>query len=309
MSRPRWGDTVDDDDAAKISGVVSLPQGHTKVDGNVRTVTEYLRNDKGEAIKKTTKFKVVNVEKKVYKSALERRKWARFGAAKTEQATDSTTAQMNEDIAFDRVRQQKQTQQEKKQTQAIDFQQAMQANDKQAVSGSIKDILYKKRMERELLRAKGLLSAAERPPDEDGAPPPPLPPPGAGKPGSYVPPSVRNRGAGYVGERMADDRGVGGDRKRDEQPSLRVSNLDLQVSEDDLYELFRPFGNVQRIHIAKDFDTKEQRDFAFVSYFSRDEGERALKALNGFGYDNLILRLEWAAPRAERPAGERPHRN
>ena len=31
---------------------------------------------------------------------------------------------------------------------------------------SIKDILYKKRMERELLRAKGLLSAAEKPPEE-----------------------------------------------------------------------------------------------------------------------------------------------
>lgn len=31
---------------------------------------------------------------------------------------------------------------------------------------SIKDILYKKRMERELLRAKGLLKEAEKPPEE-----------------------------------------------------------------------------------------------------------------------------------------------
>jgi hypothetical protein len=41
--------------------------------------------------------------------------------------------QAPEDIPFDRVRQQKATQQEKK--QAIDFQQAMQSNDKVAVSG------------------------------------------------------------------------------------------------------------------------------------------------------------------------------
>ena len=31
---------------------------------------------------------------------------------------------------------------------------------------SLKDILYRKRMERELLRAKGLLQGAEKPPDE-----------------------------------------------------------------------------------------------------------------------------------------------
>jgi hypothetical protein len=35
---------------------------------------------------------------------------------------------------------------------------------------SIKDMLYKKRMERELLRAKGLLKEAEKPPEEVGAP-------------------------------------------------------------------------------------------------------------------------------------------
>ncbi len=50
--------------------------------------------------------------------------------------------------------------------QSLDFQAAMQTNDKQAVSGSIKDMLYKKRMERELLRAKGLLKEAEKPPEE-----------------------------------------------------------------------------------------------------------------------------------------------
>ena len=33
----------------------------------------------------------------------------------------------------------------------------------------------------------------------------------------------------------------------------------------------------------------------------RDDANRAIEKLNGFGYDNLILRVEYAAPRAERP--------
>lgn len=283
---------MDDDDGV----VASLPAPTVVKSGNTKTITEYKKNDKGEVIKQTVKYKVVNVEKKVYKVCQERRNWARFGQAAKEQPTDSISVQAGEDIPFDRVRQIKTTQQEKKQ-QSLDFQSAMQANDKQAVSGSIKDMLYKKRMERELLRAKGLLKEAEKPPDEDGPPGSrpamSMPALGAGKPGSYVPPSIRNRGAG---ERMADD---GGNRRRDDN-SVRVTNLSEDVSENDLQELFKPFGHVTRVFLAVDRATGENRGFAFINYAHKEDAERAITMLNGFGYDNLILRVEWAAPRAER---------
>lgn len=55
----RWGDTLDDEDA--------LPPPSVTTNGNVRTVVEYYRNDKGDAVKRTNKYKVVTVEKKVYK--------------------------------------------------------------------------------------------------------------------------------------------------------------------------------------------------------------------------------------------------
>jgi|LauGreSBDMM110SN_4_FD.fasta_scaffold159061_2 translation initiation factor 3 subunit G len=59
-SRPRWGDQFDEDDV--------LPASVQKEDEHgMKTVIEYFRNEKGEAFKKSTKLKVVSVERKVYK--------------------------------------------------------------------------------------------------------------------------------------------------------------------------------------------------------------------------------------------------
>lgn len=74
------------------------------------------------------------------------------------------TAQSVEEVAFERLRPQKQTQEDK--NKAADFQSAMASSDKAVIVGSLRDMLYKKRMERQLLAAKGLLAAPERPPDE-----------------------------------------------------------------------------------------------------------------------------------------------
>lgn len=70
-SRLRWGDTLDEEDGA-------LPQPSISINGNIKTVTEYYRNDKGEAVRKVTRCKVVSVEKKVYKVRVQL--WRRLGA-------------------------------------------------------------------------------------------------------------------------------------------------------------------------------------------------------------------------------------
>lgn len=73
-----------------------------------------------------------------------------------------------------------------------------------------------------------------------------LPPAGSGKPGGWVPPSLRNRVGGAEGESM---------QKRRDENSVRVSNLSEDVTEDDLAELFDRFGPIQRIFVAKDRET------------------------------------------------------
>ena len=61
-----------------------------------------------------------------------------------------------------------------------------------------------------------------------------------------------------------------------------------------------PFGPVTRIYVAFNRETGESRGFAFVNFVNKDDGERAIDKLDGYGYDSLILRVEWAAPREER---------
>ncbi|PSC71007.1 Eukaryotic translation initiation factor 3 subunit G [Micractinium conductrix] len=282
----KWGDLLEEEE--------ELPQSTTTGPDakGVVTKVEYYRNEKGEVMKKTTKTRVVKIEKKVYQVAQDRRaSWRKFGEAASERATDSVTSQTPDEVQMERIHRQKQTQEEKAAKGAADFASAMQGGDKSAIVGSLRDMLYKKRMERQLLAAKGLIAAPERPPDEDG---PGGSLPAAGKAGGWVPPSLRNRVGG-------GDAGPGEAMRRRDENSVRVSNLSEDVTEDDLAELFGPFGPIQRIFVAKDRETGESRGFAFINFIHREDANRAIAKLDGFGYDNLILSVSMAAPRPERP--------
>jgi translation initiation factor 3 subunit G len=115
-----------------------------------------------------------------------------------------------------------------------------------------------------------------------------------GSGGKYVPPSMRgaSSSAGGANESQNDDR---------DTPTLRVTNISTDTREDDLKELFRVFGPVSRVYLAKDKETFQSRGFAFVSFVHREDAERALNKLNGHGYDHLILKIEWAKP-SNKPA-------
>lgn len=99
---------------------------------------------------------------------------------------------------------------------------------------------------------------------------------------------------------------------RDESATIRVTNLSEDTTESDLQELFRPFGHIHRIFLAKDKVTgqskvisKEQlkisncfgfffQGYAFINYSKREDAAKAILNLSGYGYDHLILNVEWA---------------
>jgi len=112
----------------------------------------------------------------------------------------------------------------------------------------------------------------------------------------YVPPSLRAGAGRGAGEMMGRPGG-----NRDDLPTLRVTNVSEDASEDDLRDLFSRFGRVARVFIGKDRETGIGKGYAFVSYEDRAHAQKAIDKMNGFGYDNLILSVGWSQPREARP--------
>merc|ERR1711948_43102 len=91
--------------------------------------------------------------------------------------------------------------------------------------------------------------------------------------------------------------GKGTDMSQQQDASLRITNLSEDVREGDLQDLFGQCGRLQRVYLAKDMTTYQSRGFAFVTYYTREDAQKAINKLNGHGYDNLILQVQFAKPR------------
>ncbi|KAH9413479.1 Eukaryotic translation initiation factor 3 subunit G [Dermatophagoides pteronyssinus] len=87
-----------------------------------------------------------------------------------------------------------------------------------------------------------------------------------------------------------------GSRGKDEANTIRITNLPEETQDSDIKDLFKDFGRLTRIFLAKDKATGYSKGFAFVSFDTRENAARAIRTVNGHGYNNLILSVEWAKP-------------
>lgn len=87
---------------------------------------------------------------------------------------------------------------------------------------------------------------------------------------------------------------------REELPTLRVTNVSEETTEDDLRELFGSFGRVIRVYVGRDRETGAGKGYAFVSFEDRAIAQRAMEKVHGMGYDNLILNCQWSQPREQK---------
>jgi cold-inducible RNA-binding protein len=63
--------------------------------------------------------------------------------------------------------------------------------------------------------------------------------------------------------------------------NIYVANVSFNTSEEDLKNLFSPYGVVSSVRIITDRETNRSRGFAFVEMPSVAEGQASIKGLNG----------------------------
>ncbi len=83
-----------------------------------------------------------------------------------------------------------------------------------------------------------------------------------------------------------------------------VGNLSFQTTEDQVHDLFSPYGEVESIAMINDRDTGRFRGFCFVE-MEDEAAEAAIAALDGQEVDGRNLRVNEARPREDRPGGGR----
>ena len=81
--------------------------------------------------------------------------------------------------------------------------------------------------------------------------------------------------------------------------NIFVGNLNFNTSEEELRQLFEPFGSVDRVSIMTDRDTGRSRGFGFVEMTNNDDGEKAISALNGTQIGGRTLNVNEARPKGD----------
>ncbi|KLO14704.1 polyadenylate binding protein [Schizopora paradoxa] len=76
--------------------------------------------------------------------------------------------------------------------------------------------------------------------------------------------------------------------------SLYVGELDLSVTEAQLFEIFNMIGPVASIRVCRDAVTRRSLGYAYVNYLNASDGERALEQLNYSLIKNRACRIMWS---------------
>ncbi|KAE9614424.1 hypothetical protein Lal_00033792 [Lupinus albus] len=275
----RWGE-LEEDDGEDLDFLLPARQVIGPDVNGIKKVIDYKFDEEGNKVKITTTTRTRKLANaRLTKRAVERRSWPKFGDAVHEDVGSRLTMVSTEEIVLERPK--------PLGAKAEESQAAGEPFQRGAVLMVCRTCGKKGDHWTSKCPYKDLAPPPEGFVDKPTASDASTAATGATK-GSYVPPSMR----------AGADRTSGSDmRRRNDENSVRVTNLSEDTREPDLLELFRPFGAVSRVYVAIDQKTSMSRGFGFVNFVSREDAQRAINKLNGYGYDNLILRVEWATPR------------
>ena len=266
-----WGDDDEEEDP------------ETKVDAHgIKERVRYSENAKGQKVKVTMKIKVNDVTLRVPKRVAARRNMPRFGDAN--EGEQNVTLLSKEFIPMEHP------------------DDALIEDKDTGLASTLREFIQRQN-ERQIVQESGFDidnigdnifgnsadGAAEKKEET--------------KSDKYIPPGAKGRPIAGGGSTIESAFGPAKDT------TIRVSNLPKQVTDDDVRDLFEPFGRVLRLAVpkAEKIDEqgrtiKEPRGFAYITYLRPEDAEDAFNTLQGYGYGHLILRLEWSKPMVKDPA-------
>ncbi|MEM1108015.1 MAG: RNA-binding protein [Planctomycetota bacterium] len=82
-----------------------------------------------------------------------------------------------------------------------------------------------------------------------------------------------------------------------------VGNLNFRITEDELRELFEPYGPIDDLIILHDRETGRSRGFGFITLADDEKAKQAYDELNQKDFAGRTLVMNEARPRTERPQG------
>jgi cold-inducible RNA-binding protein len=85
-----------------------------------------------------------------------------------------------------------------------------------------------------------------------------------------------------------------------------IGNLAFATTEEELGQLFEPYGTVERVQIVTDRETGRSRGFGFVEMPDAAEAQAAIAGLNGTSLGGRPLTVNEARQREERGEPRRP---
>jgi cold-inducible RNA-binding protein len=84
---------------------------------------------------------------------------------------------------------------------------------------------------------------------------------------------------------------------------LFVGNLSFNTTENEIHEAFSAHGTVVEANLMMDRLSGRSRGFAFVTFSTPEEAQKAIEALNGATLGDRALTVNIARPKEERPRG------
>lgn len=81
--------------------------------------------------------------------------------------------------------------------------------------------------------------------------------------------------------------------------NIYVGNLSWNLKEQDLLELFAPYGEVASAKIVMDKFTNRSKGFGFVEIADADQAQAAIDALNGSEIDGRSIVVNESRPKPE----------